>query len=241
MLCRLKNERDRQPEGRSVKRVRVPSPLLAAAILGSILAGDTRPAHAQYGPAAALERCRSIIDHTAWLRCYEDATGSPTEPANPGTPGLDSSGLDSSGLDDSRLGSWRLVRTPNPRGGPDAVSIMQTPDPSRSDINLAGLMLRCSDKSFEVLIVLLEPLSPRSRPEVKLTTGGAVAFTASVVSPNAVLALPSEATALVTGPWQSAPEVAIEVDESDKVIRGVVSFAGLAPALDLLRSNCPSW
>jgi hypothetical protein len=224
-----------------VKRVRVPSPLLAAAILGSILAGDTRPAGAQYGPAAALERCKSIIDHTAWLRCYEDATGSPAERANPGTPGLDNSGLDSSGLDDSRLGSWRLVRTPNPRGGPDAISVMQTPDPSRSDIDLAGLMLRCSDRGFEVLIVLLHPLFSRARPQVKLTPGGAAAFAATVVSPGAALALPSEAAALVTGPWQAALEVALEVDESDKIIRGVVSLAGLAPALDLLRSNCPSW
>jgi hypothetical protein len=228
-------------EGCSVNRIRVPSLLLAAAIITSIVICDTRPGDAQYGPADALERCKSIIDHTAWLHCYEDATGSPAGRADPGAPGLDSSGPSSSGLDSSSLGSWRLVRTPNPGGGPDAVSIMQTVDPSRSDIDLAGLMMRCSDKGFEVLIVLLEPLSPRSRPEVKLTAGGTVAFTASVVSPNAVLALPSEATALVTGPWQSAPEVRIEVNESDKVIRGVVSFAGLAPALDLLRSNCPSW
>jgi hypothetical protein len=116
---------------------------------------------------------------------------------------------------------------------------MQTPDPSRSDIDLAGLMLRCSDRGFEVLIVLLHPLSSRARPQVKLTPGRA-AFPATVVSPGAALALPSEAAALVSGPWQSAPELALEVDESDKTIRGVVSLAGLAPALDLLRSNCPS-
>jgi hypothetical protein len=232
-----------------VKRARVPSPLLAAAILTLILAGDSRLADAQYGPAEALERCKSIIDQTVWLRCYEDATGSPQGRADPDTPGRDSSGLRSSrlgssdlgspDLDGSRLGSWRLVRTPNSRGGPDAVSIMQTPDPSRSDIDLAGLMLRCSDRGFEVLIVLLHPLSSRARPQVKLTPGGSAALAATVVPPGAALALPSEATALVTGPWQSASEVALEVDESDRVVRGVVSLAGLAPALDLLRSNCP--
>jgi hypothetical protein len=235
----------REPKGRSVKRARVPSPLLAVAILTLILAGDARLADAQFGPAEALERCKSIVDQTAWLRCYEDTTGSPAERANPDTPGLDSSGLGSSDLGGSdlggsRLGSWRLVRTLNPRGGPDAVSIMQTPDPSRSDIDLAGLMLRCSDRGFEVLIVLLHPLSSRARPQVKLTPGGAAALAATVVSPGAALALPTEAAALVTGPWQSAPELALEVDENDKIIRGVVSLAGLAPALDLLRSNCPS-
>jgi hypothetical protein len=153
-----------EPQGRSVKRARVPSPLLAAAILTLILAGDARLAGAQYGPAEAIERCKSIIDQTAWLRCYEDATGCPQERADPDTPGRDSSGLGGSDLggsdlDGSRPGSWRLVRTPNPRGGPDAVSVMQTPDPSRSDIDLAGLMLRCSDRGFEVLIVLLHPFS----------------------------------------------------------------------------------
>ncbi len=132
------------------------------------------------------------------------------------------------------------MRTPNPRGGADAVSIMQTPDPSRSDIDLAGLMLRCSDKSLEVQIVLLRPLPLRARPEVKLTTGSAAAFAATVVSPGVALALPSEAAALVDGPWQSAPEVALEVDDGGRAIRGVVSLAGLAPALALLRSNCPS-
>src|SRR5262245_14711786 len=40
------------------------------------------------------------------------------------------------------IGTWRLVRTPDPRGGSEAVSIMQTADVSRSDIDFAGVMLR---------------------------------------------------------------------------------------------------
>src|SRR5262245_15718687 len=52
-------------------------------------------------------------------------------------------------------GTWRLVRTPDPRGGPDAVSIMQTADAARSDMDLVGLTLRCSDTGFDILVVFL--------------------------------------------------------------------------------------
>ena len=61
-------------------------------------------------------------------------------------------------------GTWRLVRTPNPRGGPDAVSIMQTAEPMRSDLDLAGLMLRCAERDIEVVVVLLKPFPPRAHP-----------------------------------------------------------------------------
>src|SRR5437899_1091146 len=53
----------------------------------------------------------------------------------------------------SEMGGWRLVRTPNPRGGADAVSIMRTADSSRSDIDLAGMAVRCGEIGAEVLVV----------------------------------------------------------------------------------------
>ena len=133
------------------------------------------------------------------------------------------------------------MRTPNPRGGPDAVSIMQTADPLRSDIDLAGLMLRCGDGGVDVLIAFIRPLAPRSRPSVKLTARGTtVAFDAFVIPPGALISLPREVTTLLYGPWQSSLELALEVTENGNVMRGVVSLAGLAPALALLMSNCSS-
>src|SRR5262249_17223849 len=85
-------------------------------------------------------------------------------------------------------GSWRLVRTPDPRGGPDAVSIMQTADAARSDIDLVGLTLRCSDTGFDVLVVFLKPFPPRAHPKVKLTTGSAtVHLEATVIPPGAAI------------------------------------------------------
>jgi hypothetical protein len=133
------------------------------------------------------------------------------------------------------------VRTPNPGGGPDAVSIMQTAEPMRSDLDLAGLMLRCAERDVEVVVVLLNPFPPRARPAVKLTAGvGTIDLQATVMPPGTVLALPSEAMALANGPWQSAAEVAIEVAEDGNAIRGVVELTGLADALALLRSSCPA-
>ncbi len=138
-------------------------------------------------------------------------------------------------------GTWRLVRTPNPRGGPDAVSVMQTADAARSDIDLVGLTLRCSDTGFDVLVIFLKPFPPRTHPKVELTTGGAtVHLEATVIPPGAAILLPAEAATMVKGSWQSSLELAIEVRDDGNTTRGVISLVGLGPALSLLTSNCPS-
>src|SRR6516162_9030326 len=131
-------------------------------------------------------------------------------------------------------GTWRLVRTANPRGGPDAVSVMQTADATRSDIDLVGLTLRCSDTGFDVLVVFLKPFPPRRHPKVKLTTAGAtVHLEATVVSPGAAISLPAEAAMLVKRSGQSSSELAIEVEDDGNATRGIISLAGLGPALSL--------
>jgi hypothetical protein len=118
---------------------------------------------------------------------------------------------------------------------------MQTAAPFRSDIDLAGLMLRCDGSNFEVLIILLQPYPPRAHPKVKLTTrDNTVEFDASVVAPGAAISLPSEVTAFVQGPWQSSAELSLEITENDNTTRGIISLIGLAPALALLMSNCPA-
>jgi hypothetical protein len=140
----------------------------------------------------------------------------------------------------ANAGTWRLVRTPNPRGGPDAVSIMQTADTARSDIDLVGLTLRCSDTGFDVLVVFLKPFPPRTHPKVKLTSGGTtVHLEATVIPPGAAISLPAEVATLVKGSWQSTSELAIEVEDDGNATRGFISLVGLAPALSLLASNCP--
>ena len=167
----------------------------------------------------------AAVDQTARLRSFEEATPYGAQSAVPAA---------------TNAGTWRLVRTPNPRGGPDAVSIMQTADTARSDIDLVGLTLRCSDTGFDVLVVFLKPFPPRTHPKVKLTSGGTtVHLEAAVIPPGAAISLPAEVATLVKGSWQSSSELAIEVEGDGNATRGFISLAGLAPALSLLASNCP--
>src|ERR1700687_3487569 len=100
---------------------------ISTALLIAAIAG-TDPADATgSGPERGLERCRTIPDTALRLRCFEDAT-SPPATKTPATPD-----------------GWKLIRTPRPQGGGEAVSIIHTPDLMRSDPDLAGLMFRCGD------------------------------------------------------------------------------------------------
>jgi hypothetical protein len=181
---------------------------------------------AEINNAGALAPCLFAADQAARLCSFEEARPYGAQGALP---------------DARSVGTWRLVRTPNPRGGADAVSIMQTADAARSDIDLVGLTLRCSDTGFDVIVVFLKPFPPRTHPKVELTTGGAtVHLEATVIPPGAAISLPAEATTLVKGPWQSSSELAIEVEDDGNAIRGFISLAGLGPALSLLAPNCPS-
>jgi hypothetical protein len=181
---------------------------------------------AEINNAGALAPCLFAADQAARLCSFEEARPYGAQGALP---------------DARSVGTWRLVRTPNPRGGPDAVSIMQTADAARSDIDLVGLTLRCSDTGFDVLVVLLKPFPPRTHPKVELTTGSAtVQLEATVIPPGAAILLPAEAATMVKGSWQSSLELAIEVRDDGNTTRGVISLVGLGPALSLLASNCTS-
>lgn len=139
-------------------------------------------------------------------------------------------------------GGWYLLRSVNPRGGPDAVSVSHTADIGRSDLDLAGLMLRCGDHgTAEFVVVAVTPFPPRARPEVFIHADGKRwQFSADVVPPGAELLLPADAAVLAHGPWQSAHELAIEVRSAEQSFRGVVPIDGLADALATLKTNCPA-
>ena len=208
--------------------------LLASVCLGAPVITTTavgQTSGQQSGPNANLERCRTIADSAARLRCYEDATSKPAAKAVPQTTGI---------------GTWRLVRTRNPNGGPDAVSVMQTADITKSDLDLAGLMLRCGEGGVEVLVVLVDPLPPRAHPKVTVSAAGkSVDFTATVVPPGAAVLLPKDAGVLASGPWTAAAELSVQIDaaaadEEPKSVRGIIPLTGLGGALASLQGNCPS-
>src|SRR5690349_8808273 len=64
-----------------------------------------------------FEKCKAIADDQQRLRCLKSLLQPPSS-----TPEATSS-----------QDPWPLVRTPNPKGGKDAVSIMRTADTAQSD------------------------------------------------------------------------------------------------------------
>jgi len=139
------------------------------------------------------------------------------------------------------LGDWHLVRTPNPRGGADAVSIMHTADPSRSDFDLAGLMIRCGKVGPEALIVLLRPFSFRERLKVVFGRPGSDAqFDATVAAPGTAVLVSTDATRLVNVSWQGLKELFIRLQDRQTTISGVVTLAAVQPAFKELMTSCPT-
>ena len=137
-------------------------------------------------------------------------------------------------------GTWQLNRTTNPAGGPDTISISKIADAARSDHEVAGLMLRCAEgATTEVLVVLIEPLPPRTHPKVAVSAGPTTTeFTASVVTPGALVLLPEKASALVEHAWRSIPELAVAISEPRRSLHGVIALADIGTAMRTLQSNC---
>lgn len=135
---------------------------------------------------------------------------------------------------------WRFVRTHNPHGGVDAISIMHTADISRSDLDLAGLMIRCNKDGAEVVIVVLRPFRLRARPRVVFgKPENETQFEAIVAPPGTAVVVSGDATTLVSVSWQALSDLFIRVDNGQSKIRGVVALAGLQAAFKVLVASCP--
>ncbi len=120
------------------------------------------------------------------------------------------------------------------------VAVMQTAEPGRSDVGLAGLMLRCSKNGVDVVIVTVKAFRPRARPRVRLTAGGTTKeLVATVLSPGLSLVLPAEATFLADSIWLSASTLGIDIDDDGDKTVGSVSLIGLAATRAALMANCP--
>jgi hypothetical protein len=173
-----------------------------------------------------FERCRIIADEQARLDCLKKLIPQ------------------SSGASDAnRLPEpWPLVRTPNPQGGPEAVAIMKTADTSRSDPDLAGLLIRCQEKpGFQVVLALVRPIPPRSKRDVLLAAGTTQStLHAETSGSGTALILPIDATAFTTGPWQGMRELAVTIQDAEGDIHGVIPLDGIAPAMARLSASCPS-
>jgi hypothetical protein len=174
---------------------------------------------------ADISRCRALDNLDAQRQCYEDAANKNTQVVRPSTGGAP---------DSQTIGEWRFIRTPNPQGGSEAVSITRTGDLAKSDPNFVGIMIRCAAPDIEVLVVLLQPLPPRARPTV-LVNG--VKFDGQVVPPGMVR-LPPELSISARGQWPKLPSVSLQVDEGGTSTKGMVFLDGLDQALEKLTTTC---
>jgi hypothetical protein len=155
-----------------------------------------------------------------------------------GNPGTDGAGAEKP-PDSERIGDWHFAHTRNPSGGADVISIMHTADTSRSDLDLAGLIIRCDARGAEALIVLIKAFPVRARPHVTIgKLGSEKRFEATVAPPGTALLLPIDATSLVKGPWRSLDELFIQIDDDRSEIRGIVPLSGLERAFEMLLPNC---
>jgi hypothetical protein len=134
---------------------------------------------------------------------------------------------------------WRLVRTHNPNGGADTISIMRPADTSRSDLDLVGIMIRCNETTTEVVIVVLPVLPFRIQPQVAFgKPENESQFEAKIARPGTLVLVPQDATILVNGPWQNLDDLFIRVSAGQSIIRGVVKLAGLQAAFKKLQATC---
>ena len=131
----------------------------------------------------------------------------------------------------------------------------RTSDMTRSDLDLAGLMLRCRDDGAKAphahQVHGPDWRRDRDRRHHPVPPAGAAAcdgraagkewrFDARIVPPGVELLLPAEATDLAIGSWQSAPELAIKVSWQDRSFSGVIPIDGIAGALATMAANCPA-
>jgi len=171
------------------------------------------------------QHCQSAKKDPARTACKDGNSGGPTHLSQ--QPPVET-------------GTWQLTRTPNPAGGRDSISITKIADAARSDHEVAGLMLRCGEgATTEVLVVLIEPLPPRTHPKVTVSAGATTTeLTGSVVTPGPLVLLPEKASALVERAWRSIPELAVAISEDHRSLHGVIPLADISTAMQTLQWNC---
>jgi hypothetical protein len=229
-----------------MKRIWLASLVVAAATTIAGVAGAAEPISQD-----AYDRCRAISDDQARLHCFEGLTSQSPEPAPPGgtlpapigpleapdAPPIPGLAAPAGPPSQSIAGKWRLVRTPNPTEGRELVSIMATAELTGSDIDFAGVNLRCAAPDFDVLVFLISPLPPRAQPAVAIN---GKTFQGTVVLPGTAILLPKAATVIAKEQWRSLPSLSIDVEAEGTKTHGTVSLEGFDKALQTLATACLS-
>ncbi|PSO16649.1 hypothetical protein C7G42_23445 [Bradyrhizobium sp. MOS003] len=136
---------------------------------------------------------------------------------------------------------WKFSRTQGGKDGESFAAITKTADTTQSDLDFAGLIVRCAPQGkIDVLVALIRPFPPRSRPKVTITAsgGGSLTFDASMAAAGAAVLLPDEVSAFAAGKWQTTTSLSVVVRGADSEIKGVVALNGLREAYHSLQANC---
>lgn len=136
---------------------------------------------------------------------------------------------------------WKFTRTQGTKDGESFAAIMKTADTTQSDPDFAGLIVRCAPKGkTDVLVALIRPFPPRSRPKVTIAAsgGGTLTFDAGIAAAGAAVLLPDEVSAFAAGKWQTTPSLSVVVREGGSEIKGMVALNGLREAYHSLLANC---
>lgn len=209
-------------------RARINSTLWVFLVFTYLLTGVPAVAAEPPGIAEGFAKCKVINDDQARLDCLKKLVAPPraADPPAESVPDL-----------------WPVVATPPPPGGGhEAISIMRTADTTRSDPDLAGLMIRCQEKpGFQVLLALVRPLPPLAKRDVVINPKTAPSVVHAEVSPIGTgIVLPIEPSMFTTGQWRDLKELAVLIHDPEADVRGVIPLDGLAPALAKLAARCPS-
>ncbi|WP_245287606.1 hypothetical protein [Bradyrhizobium elkanii] len=140
----------------------------------------------------------------------------------------------------ANMSNWKFTRAQGIKADESFVAIMKTADALQSDPDFAGLIIRCAPKGkIEVLVALIRPFPPRSRPEVTLaSTGFSQSFEGTMAAAGAAVLLPEEAGVLAGGKWQITPSLTVTVKENTSEIKGIVALNGLREAYSTLLASC---
>lgn len=138
-------------------------------------------------------------------------------------------------------GGWLLARAPIAGSNRTSVALIHAVDPLRSDIGVAGLMLRCGEHGFDTILVVVTPYPPSAAPQVTIATGkGSRTFPASVLPTGAALALPAAASDLARTVWGGEVELSVSIVDRDATVNGVIPIPSLDAALRTLSASCPA-
>jgi len=175
------------------------------------------------------DRCRGLTDLAMQKQCYEIINGL-------------SGKTNAQGV--TLLEGWQLIKTPDPHGGADAISISHVADFERSDPNLAGILLRCVNHQIELFVIVIEPYPPQIPIDLTLKLGNSSASTyrGSIVPPGVMVRLPVEAATAIFDRRQQTDDLNVSLaSRTTQITTGIVKLTGLEQALGTLKTSCAAF